>query len=373
MASRKREGRSQEHVARIPVEEAGQDGGQSRKLHLLTLDEFVKQPRLAYHIRRLVPAGSIVLVFGAPKTGKTFVVCDLAMHAAHGMDWHSCKITKQLRVVFLAGEGANGLRVRLRAWLRAHDCPEKPAFALLPEPFGLPEHGREVIATLRDFKPDLIVVDTLNAFFGSGDENSTQDMSLFTAAVRRLRDEFGCSVVIIHHTGVNETARERGSNVLRGAADVIVQVARDRWDAAVVGFQVIQARDLEPWDRPIALALERVETDWTDEEGIAQSTCIVRATDQPVTIRGSGSRPLGASQRQLVEIVQEIAATRANGSPNVLLDKADVAKLAVERGIAKQSVSSAWRPLAQRGYWREIGAKSISVQPRNGAQDSRCR
>jgi len=373
MAAYKREGQSQERFARIPVPEAEQDDGQSRTLRLLTLDEFVKQPQLAYHMRRLVPAGAIVVVFGAPKTGKTFAVCDLAMHAAHGMDWHGCKVTEQLRVVFLAGEGANGLRVRLRAWQRAHDRPEKPAFALFPEPFDLPEHDHEVIATLREFKPDLIVIDTLNAFFGTGDENSTQDMSLFVAAVRRLRDEFGCSVVIIHHTGVNETARERGSSVLRGAADVIVQVARDKWDSAVVGFQVIQARDLEPWDRPIALALEMVVTDWTDEEGIAQSTCIVRASNQPVTIRGSGSRPLGASQRQLVEIVQEMAATRANGSAHVLLDKADVAKVAVARGIPKQSVSSAWRPLAERGYWREIGAKAISVQPRSGAHASQCR
>ena len=65
MASRTRESRSRERFAPIPAEQVEQEDGQLSKLRLLTLDEFVNQPRLAYHIGRLVPAGAIVLVFGA--------------------------------------------------------------------------------------------------------------------------------------------------------------------------------------------------------------------------------------------------------------------------------------------------------------------
>lgn len=370
MASRKREGQGHERFADNPVQQAEQDDGRPSKLRLLTLDEFVRPPQFTYHVRGLIPAGAIILVFGPPKTAKTFAVCDLSMHAAHGMNWHGREITKQLRVVFLAGEGINGLRVRLRAWLQAHNRAGEAAFALLPEPFGLPERAHEVIATLREFKPDLIVVDTLNAFFGTGDENSTQDMSRFTAAVRRLRDELGCSILIIHHTGVIETTRERGSSVLRGAADVIVQVARDKKDSALIGFQVIQARDLQPWDKPIALTLKVVETDWTDEEGIPISTCVIQATNQSVTIPGRGGKPLGPRQQELVVIVREMADAKANGSADVVLDKADVARAAVRRGIPKQSVSSAWGPLAARGHWREVGDNSISVRSLNVARAS---
>lgn len=344
---------------------------QQRKLRLLTLDEFVDQPQFAYHVRRLIPAGAIVLVFGAPKSGKTFAVCDLAMHAAHGMDWHGCKISKRLRVVFLAGEGINGLRVRLRAWQCAQRRREKATFRVLPEPLSLPERTSEVMTTLREFKPDLIVIDTLNAFFGAGDENSTRDMSLFTTAIRRLRDEFGCSILVIHHTGLADAARERGSSVLRGAADVIVQVARDKQNSDLVGFQVIQARDLEPWDEAIGLRLRVVETDWDDEDGAALSTCVIEAASQPVTLPGRGTKPLCKRQRQLLDIAQRIAAMKANGSADTVLTKAEVTKAAREQRIPKQSISSAWKSLVERGYWQLVSPESISVRLHSVAHDAR--
>ncbi|GFE84980.1 hypothetical protein GCM10011487_69800 [Steroidobacter agaridevorans] len=348
------------------MQQSEQADKQQGKLRLLTLDEFITQPKVAYHIRGLIPAGAIVLVFGAPKSGKTFVVCDLAMHAAHGIDWHGRKITAPLRVVFLAGEGINGLRVRLRAWQHAHKCREEATFRLLPEPLSLPDRTKEAIAALRAFKPDLVVVDTLNAFFGTGDENSTQDMSLFIAAVRQLRDAFGCSILVIHHTGLSDSGRERGSSVLRGAADVIVQVARSKPDSDLIAFQVIQARDLEPWETPIALRLDPVEIDWTDEGGDALQTCIVQASNQLVTIPGRGSKPLGDRQQQLIEIVRELATQKASGNRDAVLTKAEVTKIALGRGMRKQTISSAWRPLAVRGYWRLVGTSSISV-PLNGA------
>lgn len=191
-------------------------------LRLLTLEEFVQRPSVSYLVRSVVPARSIVVMFGPPKSGKTFSATDLAMHCAHGIDWHGCRIPKPLRVAFLAGEGLSGLKLRLYAWQTWHDTSEMTGdVRLLPEALSLPDRTGEVLEALRTFKPDLIFVDTLNAYFGAGNENDTADMTRFCTAVRHLRDELDCSVVVIHHTGLADKSRERGSIVLRASADVV--------------------------------------------------------------------------------------------------------------------------------------------------------
>lgn len=336
-------------------------------LRLLTLEEFVQRPSVSYLVRSVVPARSIVVMFGPPKSGKTFSATDLAMHCAHGIDWHGCRIPKPLRVAFLAGEGLSGLKLRLYAWQTWHDTSEMTGdVRLLPEALSLPDRTGEVLEALRTFKPDLIFVDTLNAYFGAGNENDTADMTRFCTAVRHLRDELDCSVVVIHHTGLADKSRERGSIVLRASADVVAQVDRDENDHALIAFQVIAGRDLEPMSEPIGMRLKRVETDWTDDDGELMTTCIVESAGQPVTLPGRGRRPLGDTQSTVLAIVRELAnAKTLNDKGEVLIARHEVTAIAKERGIARQSVSSAWKPLHQRGYLRlvEPGSVCIKVNP----------
>jgi len=149
-------------------------------IRLLTLAEFVKRPSVSYLVQGVVPARSIVVMFGPPKTGKTFSGTDLAMHCARGLDWHGCRVPKALRVTFLAGEGLSGLKLRLYAWQTSHDAAEMSGdVRLLPEALSLPDRVDGVLQALRPFKPDVIFIDTLNAFFGAGNENDTADMTKF--------------------------------------------------------------------------------------------------------------------------------------------------------------------------------------------------
>src|SRR5690606_39032594 len=91
-------------------------------LRLQTLDDFVVQPQVSDHVEKVWPSGGIVVAYGPPKEGKTFTMCDLAMHAAHGSGmWQGLEIREPLRIAFLAGEGTRGLKVRLHAW-RQHSA-----------------------------------------------------------------------------------------------------------------------------------------------------------------------------------------------------------------------------------------------------------
>lgn len=335
-------------------------------LQLQTLDEFVQRPSLSYLVRGILPAQSIVVVYGAPKSGKSFCMVDLLMHAAHGQDWHGHKVTSAVRVALGLGEGIAGSKVRLRGWIEQHDNIEQPGeIRILPEALSLPENAGAVVEALRSFAPDIVVLDTLNAFFGAGDENSTQDMTKFVSAVRYLRDELKCCVCIIHHTGHGNQDRERGSIALRGTADVMIQVGRDESGSNHVGFQVVGARDMESMSEALALKLRHVETSWLDDDGQPLATCIVEAADGPVTLAGR-SKPLGSAQAVVLEAARKLAKQRTpDARGEVLLSRLDVAAVAKEQGVSRQSISSAWQALAGRKYLRlvEPGSVLVKVKP----------
>jgi hypothetical protein len=315
----------------------------------------------------VIPAQAIVVVFGPPKGGKTFSVCDLALHAAHGLDWHGCAISRRMRVVYLAGEGISGLKVRLKAWLEHHDNIEgQGEFRILPHALSLPDRVHWLVEMLQQQPPDIVVIDTLNAYFGDGDENTTQDMTSWCNAVRYVRDNLGCSVVIIHHTGHGDSGRERGSSVLRASADVLVQVAKDEGAGKLIGFQVISARDLEPMESAISLRLARHETGLLDEDGQPLVSCVVLAGNQPVTLPGRGGHKLGPVQAAVLEAAHELASGGApDGKGEVIVARHAVAELLKDRdGRSRQSVSSAWQPLADRKLLRLVEPGMVAVRVR---------
>jgi hypothetical protein len=72
--------------------------------------------------------------------------------------------------------------------------------------------------TAREPKP-LVVIDSLVAFMAGGDENSASEMRAFLNRARRLAD-LGATVVVIHHDGKADSARDfRGSSDFKAALD----------------------------------------------------------------------------------------------------------------------------------------------------------
>lgn len=339
-------------------------GEADNSLRLLSLDDFVQRPTISTYVAGIIPAHSMIVAFGPTKQGKTFVMGDLLMHAAHGLDWHGYKIKRRLRVAYLIGEGATGFKVRLHAWLAHHDNIEEPGeFRILPRSMSLPANYGELVPVLQEFGPDVVVTDTLNRYFGGGDENSTQDMTTFCTACKQVIDEVACSLIAIHHTGHGDSGRERGSIVLRSACDVVIQIGKDTTGNGLVGFQVITGRDVEPMEAPLSLRLKQTVTDWIDEDGQPMTTCLVESAGQPVNLPGSNVRPLGPGQSKLYEVIKAEAQKHpkdANG--DVLLTRMDIVALAKERGLSKQTISSAWEPLAKRHYIRLLEPGSLLVR-----------
>jgi len=323
----------------------------ARRLSLFSLDDFVVRPAVSWLVRDLIPANSVIAVFGPPKSGKTFAICDLAMCVAHGMHWHGHTILRPLRVALLAGEGTNGLRLRMRAW-RCEQCTElRGDLRVLPQALSLPDRADDLLSCLAECRPDLVVIDTVNAYFGDGDENSTADMTRFFAVVRRIRDEVSCSVLMIHHTGLSDTNRARGSSVLAGAVDVLVQVAPDGNTPGLFGFRVIAARDFEKWEKTLSLRLRTAETGWIDDEGNPLLSCVVEASAQSVASKKAREKPAPAT----AAVLMEMAKASANGAPTARLSLAAVVKAAAARSISQSTAYRHVSEMVTDGTLRRIG------------------
>ena len=252
--------------------------GPSADRWLVSADDFSMSPSpIKWLVRRWVQEDALIMVFGQSGSGKSFLVLDWCMHIASGKEsWIGQKVHHG-HVVYLAGEGHHGLRSRIAAWKQYHQVATLDmSLSLGATDLNTPEGLNRTISSIREIEkqPKLIVVDTLHRFL-MGDENSAQDAKTMLDSCAMLMQEFSCSVLLVHHTGVSSDAqnRARGSSAWRGALDneILVEPGGPGKPIRVVQRKV---KDAEMVD-PLHVELEQVNLPWMDEEGELVSSAIV--------------------------------------------------------------------------------------------------
>ncbi len=252
---------------------------------LIPADEFCAQPSpISWLVKRWIQSQALVMVHGPSGGGKTFVVLDWCLRMASGTeDWAGHKV-RQGNVVYLAGEGHHGLRGRVAAWKHHHKAG-KLAMWLSKDGCDLntPTGYLKVVEQVRMLKdrPSVIVVDTLHRFL-SGDENSAQDAKTMLDACNALMQEFDCSVILVHHTGVSEEAqhRARGSSAWRGALDIEISIIPGKDDQPM---QIVQrkSKDAELAET-VYVELQQVAIPgWRDEDDQQVTSAVIVQADAP--------------------------------------------------------------------------------------------
>jgi phage/plasmid primase-like uncharacterized protein len=252
---------------------------------LIPADDFCAQPSpISWLVKRWIQSQALVMVHGPSGGGKTFVVLDWCLRMASGTeDWAGHKV-RQGNVVYLAGEGHHGLRGRVAAWKHHHKAG-KLAMWLSKDGCDLntPTGYLKVVEQVRMLKdrPSVIVVDTLHRFL-SGDENSAQDAKTMLDACNALMQEFNCSVILVHHTGVSDEAqhRARGSSAWRGALDIEISIVPGKEG---VPMQIVQrkSKDAELAET-IYVELQQVAIPgWRDEDNQQVTSAVIVQAEAP--------------------------------------------------------------------------------------------
>lgn len=250
---------------------------------LIPADEFCKEPApISWHIKGWLQKDALIMIHGPSGGGKTFVVLDMCLRMASSLPkWADNKVNPG-NVVYLAGEGHHGLKSRIAGW-KHHNNVDSLNMWLSKGGCDLntPDGYHKTANSLKSLpvKPDIIIVDTLHRFL-DGDENSAQDAKTMLDACNALMDEFKCSVVLVHHTGVSGEAqhRARGSSAWRGALDIEISVIPSEDDNPM---QVVQRKSKDAELSPDVCAyLDGIAIPgWLDEDGEQVTTAVLSITD----------------------------------------------------------------------------------------------
>ena len=246
-----------ESLVEVPEFEEPELPEPSTGFHFLRFGELkMRTPEML--VGRILECNTLVSIYGDSGVGKSFLALDLAFCVASGQRWHG-EVVQQGGVFYLAGEGREGLIRRRQAWEMANDrsLEEAPLYLSTRATDLADEQSRiEVLEQIREVaKQDslkLVIVDTLSRHFGGRDENQAGEMAKFVECLDHIRQEFGMTVLLVHHTGKDATRRARGSSVLRAALDNEILVKREC--KGLVKLTNEKMKDAEPF-QPMAFQL----------------------------------------------------------------------------------------------------------------------
>lgn len=224
-------------------------------------------------VKGYIPSKSFGVVYGQSGSYKSFQVLDWACSIASGIDWMGRKVKSGL-VYYIAAEGAVAFHKRVKGWCDVHlegeDIPNLQTIGSAPD---LTDNGQvseviEVIlanAELLGVPVRMVVIDTLARCFGGHDENSASDMGAFVVSCDRIKEATGATVVVVHHSGKDETKGARGSSALRAACDFEYCIKRNDGGNSY-DMDCTKSKDAEEPDS-VVIDLNVVDLGDKDDEG----------------------------------------------------------------------------------------------------------
>jgi phage/plasmid primase-like uncharacterized protein len=266
---------------------------------LIPADDFSAQPTpISWLVKGWLQDRALIMVHGPSGGGKTFLVLDWVLHMAAGREEWNGRRVRPGPVVYLAGEGHQGLRGRVAAWKQHHGVSRLEMWLSRG---GCDLNTREGLRRVSDavrelpVTPAVIIVDTLHRFL-NGDENKAQDAKTMLDACAELMAAFDCAVVLVHHTGVSDEAqhRARGSSAWRGALDIEVSVVPQ--DNGIMQVVQRKSKDAELAEDVTVELLQVPIAGWLDDDGEQVTSAIVEISHRQSHPKASAK----AAQHQMV-------------------------------------------------------------------------
>jgi hypothetical protein len=211
-----------------PVDAANNSAGPSGPFGLVGVDEiFAPLPPVESTVAGLMRKGSVTLLVGPSGGRKTYVVLSFMLATVFGAEWLGALPTLAGVAVMLDFEiGGYELRRRLQLMYRAYSDTPPPAGSLWISPMStlyMTSPGFFDAVLELATRASLIVIDSLLAACPGVDENHSS-IREYIDGLRRVADQTGCSIVVVHHTGKNSSDL-RGSSAIRDAADEVLLLA----------------------------------------------------------------------------------------------------------------------------------------------------
>ena len=229
----------QEQIKNAPLyrpSAAAQTAG--RELFVPAMDFLAKAaPETDWIVSGVIESGSNGFIVADPKVGKSVASLDLALSLACALPWLGMVVPRPVRTALvsrednpsttqrrmrrlLAAKGANSL---IEENLYVNTFAQTPTLMLDNE-----AELAELIDHLKRHRAELCILDVFNRLH-SADENDNTEMVAVLAKAKRIQNEVGCSLAIVHHfnkaPGRNLQTRLRGSSAIAGFAEWIAGIS----------------------------------------------------------------------------------------------------------------------------------------------------
>jgi hypothetical protein len=267
-------------------------------------------------VKDLLPRASLSVAYGAPGSGKTFAVLDMAMAVARGANWRNDSLrTTQGTVVYVVCEGSSGFKKRLKAFSLHYgvDLDTIPFYVINTAPNLLEEaHTKRLIDEINALgEVALVVIDTLSRTLHGGDENSSVDMGKAISHCTTIYQHTGASLLLVHHSGKDASKGSRGWSGIKGAVDAELEVTLQ------TGFRnlhVEKQKDAESGQN-YAFNLKPVPL-YVNQYGEAVSSCVVEHLEDAPMVK-----KLKPGQQRVFEALCSLAPTGDTFTSDEVIDR----------------------------------------------------
>ena len=266
----------------------------------------------------IIPKRGGVLLYGLPKELKSWFAAALALDASCGRKALGFfEVPHPVKTLFVQVEDPEFLTRERMCELTMSQTGRQPfpgMLKIVPRcPLNLMDEGwlGALTRELELFKPELLVLDVLRRLF-KGNVVDAKETAEFLAVLDKLRDIYGCAIVLVHHARKGESAeiqsRALGSVNLTAWADVLIYTGgKHRVGTASIADLEIETKsaflektdldlvvDSEAW--PMVQVLQKGKFESMLLQGLIRSSPGLNQTDL--------ERESGIPEKQLRKLLQ---------------------------------------------------------------------
>lgn len=276
---------------------------------MLREEVFGNVDPLVWFIRGVLPMAKTVMIYGASKSGKTFMALDMVVALDQGIPWRGHK-TRKARVCYVCAEGYNGFVRRMQAYEKHFGI--KLGIGVIrhsPDLMKGDSVRRLADSLIASGGWDIVIIDTMARVMAGADENSGDSGKLIhnvETALQHASPTGGQAMAMfIHHSGKDEGKGARGWSGVPAAMDAEFQVVRDE---DVRTLKVTKQKDGEEGEefgfklRLVPLGIfEPADPDDPTDVPIEISSCVVEHTEVVVEKTSKAAAAKGARQKALAK------------------------------------------------------------------------
>lgn len=272
-------------------------------------DPILHQP-LEWHIKGVIPKSDLIVLFGASGSGKSFIALDIVAAIARGVAWQGHRVTKA-KAVIIAAEGAGAAGKRISAYCKRHNINEAEldlGIITVPPDVLKDSDIAELAKALKTAGADIFVIDTFAQVTPGANENSSEDMGLALANIRKITATMGATALVVHHAGKDAGRGARGWSGIRAAADAELEVSVNDSGRLLKITKMKDGEDNLAW----GFRLNIIDLS-TDVDGDPETSCVVEYVPAPLQ-RQKTDQPKGARQRDIMNSARECGAAKPEGA-----------------------------------------------------------